>query len=50
MKVKLIGSIAIVTSRAFVEGSSDGVSIKGIYRYTRGLSALAIGHVEDNQL
>lgn len=35
MKVKLIGSIAIVTSRAQVEGSSDGASIKGIYRYTR---------------
>ena len=35
MKVKLIGSIAIVTSRAQVEGTSDNVSVKGIYRYTR---------------
>ncbi|MCU1322682.1 MAG: hypothetical protein JWM43_2331 [Acidobacteriaceae bacterium] len=35
MKVKLIGSIAIVTSRAEVEGISDSQPIKGIYRYTR---------------
>jgi ketosteroid isomerase-like protein len=35
MKVKLIGSIAIVTSRAQVEGTSDNVSVKGNYRYTR---------------
>lgn len=35
MKVKLIGSIAIVTSRALVEGNSDGASVKGLYRYTR---------------
>ena len=35
MKVKLIGEIAIVTSRAEVEGTTDGVSVKGIYRYTR---------------
>ena len=35
MKVKLIGSIAIVTSRAEVEGTSDSQSVKGIYRYTR---------------
>jgi ketosteroid isomerase-like protein len=35
MKVKLIGAIAIVTSRAQVEGTSDNVSVKGNYRYTR---------------
>lgn len=35
MKVKLIGTIAIVTSQAQVEGTSDGASIKGTYRYTR---------------
>jgi len=35
MKVKLIGEIAIVTSRAEVEGTSDGTSVKGTYRYTR---------------
>jgi ketosteroid isomerase-like protein len=34
-QVKLIGSIAIVTSRAEVEGTNDGTPIKGTYRYTR---------------
>jgi ketosteroid isomerase-like protein len=34
-QVKLIGSIAIVTSRAEVEGTNDGAAIKGTYRYTR---------------
>lgn len=35
MKVKLIGSIAVVTTRAEVEGTSDGRSISGAFRYTR---------------
>jgi ketosteroid isomerase-like protein len=35
MKVKLVGSIAIVTSRAEVEGTNDGVPMKGTFRYTR---------------
>lgn len=35
MKVKLVGAIAIVTSRAKVEGTNDGVSVMGVYRYTR---------------
>jgi len=35
MKVKLIGAIAIVTSQAEVEGTNDGVSVRGTYRYTR---------------
>ncbi len=43
MKVKLIGSIAIVTSRAEVEGTSDSLSIKGIYRYTRVYQRLSTG-------
>ncbi len=34
-KVKLIGSIAIVTSRAEVEGTNDGAVVKGTFRYTR---------------
>src|SRR6202522_3420695 len=34
-QVKLIGSIAIVTSRAEVEGTNDGLPIKGTFRYTR---------------
>ena len=43
MKVKLIGSIAIVTSRAQVEGTSDNVSVKGNYRYTRVYQRLPTG-------
>jgi ketosteroid isomerase-like protein len=35
MKVKLVGAVAIVTSRAEVEGTNDGVSVRGTYRYTR---------------
>jgi ketosteroid isomerase-like protein len=35
MKVKLIGSTAIVTSLAEVEGTNDGVPIHGVFRYTR---------------
>jgi ketosteroid isomerase-like protein len=43
MKVKLIGAIAIVTSRAEVEGTSDGESVKGTYRYTRVYQHLPTG-------
>jgi ketosteroid isomerase-like protein len=43
MKVKLIGAIAIVTSRAEVEGTSDGESVKGTYRYTRVYQHLPSG-------
>ena len=35
MKVKLLGNIAIVTSRAEVEGTNEGTPIRGTYRYTR---------------
>jgi ketosteroid isomerase-like protein len=35
MKVKLVDSVAIVTSVADVEGTSEGTSVKGRYRYTR---------------
>ncbi|MDQ2833930.1 MAG: nuclear transport factor 2 family protein [Acidobacteriota bacterium] len=35
MQVKLVGSIAIVTSRAEVEGTIEGEPMKGIFRYTR---------------
>jgi ketosteroid isomerase-like protein len=35
VKVKLIGQTAVVTSRADVEGTNDGQSMHGIYRYTR---------------
>jgi ketosteroid isomerase-like protein len=42
-QVKLIGSIAIVTSRAEVEGTNDGAAIKGTYRYTRVYQRLPSG-------
>lgn len=35
MKVKLVDSVAIVTSQAMVEGTSEGKPVKGTYRYTR---------------
>lgn len=35
VKIKLVGPVAIVTSRAQVEGSSEGVAMHGMFRYTR---------------
>jgi ketosteroid isomerase-like protein len=43
MKVKLLDSVAIVTSRAEVEGTSEGTSVKGTYRYTRVYQQLPSG-------
>ena len=43
MQVKLVGSIAIVTSRAEVEGSTDGVPVQGTFRYTRVYQRLPSG-------
>jgi ketosteroid isomerase-like protein len=43
MQVKLIGSIAIVTSRAEVEGTNDGVAVQGTFRYTRVYQRLPSG-------
>lgn len=43
MKVKLVGSVAIVTSVADVEGTSEGASVKGKYRYTRVYQRLPSG-------
>lgn len=43
MKVKLVGAVAIVTSRAQVEGTNDGVSVRGMYRYTRVYHRLSTG-------
>lgn len=34
-KIKLVGDIAIVTSLAHVEGTIDGQTLHGLYRYTR---------------
>jgi ketosteroid isomerase-like protein len=42
-QVKLIGSIAIVTSRAEVEGTNEGTPVKGTYRYTRVYQRLPSG-------
>jgi ketosteroid isomerase-like protein len=42
-QVKLVGSIAIVTSRAEVEGTNDGAPVKGTYRYTRVYQRLPSG-------
>lgn len=35
MQIKLVGAIAIVTSRADVAGTNDGAPVQGTYRYTR---------------
>src|ERR1700722_14390471 len=43
MKVKLIGSIAIVTSRAEVEGVNENGPVRGTFRYTRVYQRLASG-------
>lgn len=43
MKVKFIGTIAIVTSRADIEGTADSAPIKGVYRYTRVYQRLSSG-------
>jgi ketosteroid isomerase-like protein len=43
MQVKLVGSIAIVTSRAEVEGTNEGVPVKGTFRYTRVYQHLPSG-------
>src|SRR5258708_24577963 len=42
-QVKLLGSIAIVTSRAEVEGTNEGAPVKGTYRYTRAYQRLPSG-------
>jgi ketosteroid isomerase-like protein len=43
MQVKLVGAIAIVTSRAEVEGTNEGIPVKGTYRYTRVYQRLPSG-------
>jgi ketosteroid isomerase-like protein len=43
MKVKLVGTIAIVTCQAEVEGTNESGSMKGLYRYTRIYQRLPIG-------
>ncbi len=43
VKVKILGKVAIVTSLASVEGLDDGLSITGLYRYTRVYQRLPAG-------
>ena len=43
VKVKLIGSTAIVTSLADIDGTNDGEPMQGSYRYTRVYSRLPSG-------
>jgi len=43
VKVKLIGTTAVVTSLADVEGTNDGEPMHGMYRYTRVYSRLPSG-------
>ena len=43
MKVKLVGQVAIVTVRAFIEGTSDGAPMNGDFRYTRIYQHLPAG-------
>lgn len=43
VKVKLIGTTAIVTSHAEVEGTNEGIPIHGNYRYTRVYTHLPSG-------
>jgi ketosteroid isomerase-like protein len=43
VKIKLIGSTAIVTSLVQVEGTLDGTALRGRYRYTRVYQRLPSG-------
>jgi ketosteroid isomerase-like protein len=43
VKVKLIGTTAIVTSLADVDGTNDGTNVHGTYRYTRVYTRLPSG-------
>jgi len=43
IKIKVVGPVAIVTSRAEVQGTSDGNDITGEFRYTRVYQRLLSG-------
>lgn len=43
MKIKIVQSVAIVTSRADIEGTNDGSPMVGQFRYTRVYQRLASG-------
>jgi len=42
-KVKLVGAVAIVTSLAEIEGTNEGQSMQGTFRYTRVYQRLPSG-------
>jgi ketosteroid isomerase-like protein len=42
-KIKLVGPVAIVTSLVQVEGTNEGTSLQGTYRYTRVYQRMAPG-------
>ena len=44
VKVKLIGTTAVVTSLAEVDGTNDGTPMQGKYRYTRVYTRLPSGN------
>jgi len=43
MQIKLVGSLAIVTSRAEIVGTNEGNLVQGSYRYTRVYQRLPSG-------
>jgi len=43
LQIKLVGSIAIVTSQAQVEGTNEGAPVQGTFRYTRVYQRLPSG-------
>ena len=43
LKIKVVGTVAIVTSRAVIEGTSDGQPMTGDFRYTRVYQRLPSG-------
>ena len=42
-KIKLLGNVAIVTARAEVQGTTDGATMSGTFRYTRVYQRVASG-------
>ena len=50
MKVKLIGSTAVVTSLINIDGTMEGSDVHGMYRYTRVYTPPALRLLENHQL
>lgn len=44
VKVKLVGSVAVVTSSAQITGTNDGVDMQGTFRYMRVYQRLPTGN------